>query len=114
MNSAASVIELLLIVAIAGGLYFLPWIVAHRRGNLNKGAVAVVDIFLGWTFVGWVVALAMAFGGTVAPAALRSAPRAVPGCPVIGHPCPHPASAHRWRRRAVACKACPCAGPVVA
>lgn len=46
------------------GLYFIPTIVALARkeqGNLaNIGPLIVVNVFLGWTFVGWVVALAMA------------------------------------------------------
>jgi hypothetical protein len=28
----------------------------------NKGSTIVVNVFLGWTFIGWVVALAMACG----------------------------------------------------
>jgi hypothetical protein len=48
----------LLIVAI--GLYFLPTIVAVTRKVTNTGSVAVINFFLGWTMIGWVVALAMA------------------------------------------------------
>jgi hypothetical protein len=40
--------------------YFLPTLVAAARSVPNLGSVAVVNVFLGWTFVGWVVALAMA------------------------------------------------------
>ncbi len=43
-------------------LYFLPSIAAFRRGRKNKESVLVVNIFLGWTLIGWVVALAMAVG----------------------------------------------------
>lgn len=42
------------------GLYFLPTIVATVRGVANTGSVAVINVFLGWTLIGWVVALAMA------------------------------------------------------
>jgi Superinfection immunity protein len=45
---------------IAIGLYFLPTIVAVARKVTNQGSVAVINFFLGWTLVGWVVALAMA------------------------------------------------------
>ena len=41
-------------------LYFLPVIIAKYRGVKHFGSIVVVDIFLGMTFVGWVVALAMA------------------------------------------------------
>lgn len=43
---------------LAGVIYFLPSIAA--RGQHNVGAVVVVNLFLGWTLIGWVVALAMA------------------------------------------------------
>jgi hypothetical protein len=41
-------------------LYFLPSIVAVARKVTNQGSVIVINLFLGWTFVGWVIALAMA------------------------------------------------------
>lgn len=41
-------------------LYFAPTIVAVGRKVVNTGSVIVVNLFLGWTLVGWVVALAMA------------------------------------------------------
>lgn len=50
----------IVIVGIVGTGYFFPTIVAGGRHHHNTGAIAVVNIFLGWTFIGWVVALAMA------------------------------------------------------
>jgi hypothetical protein len=41
-------------------LYFLPAIVAGMRGHHNSGSIFVLNLFLGWTFLGWIVALAMA------------------------------------------------------
>lgn len=41
-------------------VYFLPWLIAILRGRANGCAIGVVNIFLGWTLVGWVVALAWA------------------------------------------------------
>jgi hypothetical protein len=38
----------------------VPTIVAYRRHVPNRGAVVVINAFLGWTLIGWVVALAMA------------------------------------------------------
>ena len=43
-----------------GGLYFLPAIIAAVRNTHNSTAILLVNLFLGWTFVGWVVALVMA------------------------------------------------------
>jgi len=44
---------------IAFCIYFLPTFVArdHKNGN----SIAVLNLFLGWTFLGWVVALVWAF-----------------------------------------------------
>lgn len=44
-------------VAFLLGLYFLPSIGARLRGHPNAQAIIVLNLFLGWTFVGWVVAL---------------------------------------------------------
>jgi hypothetical protein len=46
-------------------LYFLPSIIAIPRKVPNIGSVVVVNFFLGWTFIGWVVALAMPFEAVV-------------------------------------------------
>lgn len=48
-------------------LYFLPTIIALARHARIAGAVVVVNLFLGWTFIGWVVALAMACGSAEEP-----------------------------------------------
>ncbi|MGW0559568.1 superinfection immunity protein [Streptomyces sp. NPDC003016] len=39
---------------------FVPAVIAFTRGVPNAGSVLVINVFLGWTVVGWVVALAMA------------------------------------------------------
>ena len=38
-------------------IYFLPSIVAHNRKHKNASAIAILNLFLGWTLLGWVVAL---------------------------------------------------------
>jgi len=45
-----------------GALYFVPTIIAIARSMKNKGSTIVINIFLGWTIIGWIVALAMACG----------------------------------------------------
>lgn len=42
-------------------IYFFPTIVAWMRGKKNGWGVIVVNLFLGWTLIGWVIALAWAF-----------------------------------------------------
>ena len=41
-------------------LYFIPTLVAVIRKVPNTGSVIVINLFLGWSLIGWVVALAMA------------------------------------------------------
>ena len=48
-------------------LYFLPTIIAAARDRHNKGAIFLLNFFLGWTFVGWVVALVWAVSSTPPP-----------------------------------------------
>lgn len=41
-------------------LYFIPTILACVKGRVNKGAIFALNFFLGWSLVGWVVALVWA------------------------------------------------------
>ena len=40
--------------------YFLPSIIALARSKRNILAIFLLNLFLGWTFIGWVVALVWA------------------------------------------------------
>ncbi|HUA92744.1 MAG TPA: superinfection immunity protein [Terracidiphilus sp.] len=42
------------------GLYFLPAIIAAVRHAHNTGGILLVNIFFGWTVIGWFAALLMA------------------------------------------------------
>ncbi|SED47692.1 Superinfection immunity protein [Streptomyces sp. TLI_105] len=50
-------VPMVLVVAL---LYFVPTVVAIVRSVPNRGSVIVVNVFLGWTVLGWIIALAMA------------------------------------------------------
>jgi len=41
-------------------IYFIPAIVAHYKEHTKESSIMVVNLFLGWTFLGWVIALAWA------------------------------------------------------
>jgi hypothetical protein len=41
-------------------LYFLPAIIAAARRTHNATGILLMNLFLGWTVVGWFVALLMA------------------------------------------------------
>jgi hypothetical protein len=40
--------------------YMLPTIIAAVRSRSNTGSIGVLNFFLGWTLIGWVVALSWA------------------------------------------------------
>lgn len=41
--------------------YILPTIIALLRNHPNTAPIAIVNLFLGWTVIGYIVALAWAF-----------------------------------------------------
>ena len=49
------------VVAILTLGYMLPWAVAATRGKINSGAIFWLNLLLGWTVVGWIIALVMSF-----------------------------------------------------
>jgi len=51
-----TVLGLLLVVLICA-LYFLPTLIAFLRQHKNKLAIFLLNLFLGWTILGWVVSL---------------------------------------------------------
>lgn len=93
--------------AFAIGLvgYFLPAIVARGREHRQMIAIVVLNAFLGWTVLGWVVALVWACmaqpePAPSAPLAFREMP--APGGGAGGYEPPRstgnatPAAVHRW------------------
>ncbi len=53
-------LALALLAVVLLGLYFLPTIVGAARKVVNIGSVFAINLLLGWSLIGWVVALAMA------------------------------------------------------
>ncbi|GEM_PF-2687942 len=49
-----------LFVAWAGGMYLLPSMIGAHRGAGHSTRISMINVFLGWTGIGWLVALAMA------------------------------------------------------
>jgi len=49
-----------LAIALILGIYFLPDWIAQSRGHPNRGSIFILNLFLGWTFLGWVAALVWA------------------------------------------------------
>ena len=49
-----------IILLIVLAFYFIPSLIAATRSGKRRSAIFVLNIFLGWTLVGWVVALVWA------------------------------------------------------
>lgn len=43
--------------------YFVPTYYAKRRGHPSHSAIFILNLFLGWTLIGWVGALVWSFSG---------------------------------------------------
>jgi UDP-N-acetylmuramyl pentapeptide phosphotransferase/UDP-N-acetylglucosamine-1-phosphate transferase len=54
----SATVSIVLAVLTVG--YMLPWMIAALRGKSNHWAVMVLNLLLGWTLIGWVIALVMA------------------------------------------------------
>jgi Superinfection immunity protein len=85
-----------LLFALFAALYFLPALLAQGRTHPNLGAIFALNLLLGWTLLGWVIALVWA---------LASAPIAGPAESPRGRlPCPF--CAERILPTAVICRFC--------
>lgn len=51
-----------LTLGVLFAVYFAPAFTGWQRQVRNPGQVAVVNLLLGWTVIGWVIALVMAYG----------------------------------------------------
>ena len=49
-----------LLVSILSLFYFLPFAIAFHKKRANTGAIFALNLFLGWSLIGWVVALVWA------------------------------------------------------
>jgi len=104
------VLGALMFIVVVLGLYATPWIVAALRKAPHVGVVAVINVFLGWTVIGWFVALAMAFrprpSKLAADDETAGAPGAepLPASALMVRECPH--CEQQMPREARACTHC--------
>jgi hypothetical protein len=93
--------EVLILLVFAGIVYFIPSLTA--KGKPNFGPVFVINLFLGWSLIGWVVALAMATSKPSPPVLVQAGqpeagPPTAPQVPAGWYPDPTPErpNRHRW------------------
>jgi ABC-type sugar transport system permease subunit len=49
-----------ILITILSLFYFLPFAIAFNKRRANTGAIFALNLFLGWSLVGWVIALVWA------------------------------------------------------
>lgn len=54
--------EMLIVLLV---LYFVPSLIAMARKHSNIAPVLIINLFFGWTIIGWIVSLAWAFTDNV-------------------------------------------------
>ena len=87
LSSIAAVIVLGDVAVMSAALYLLPVLIGRLRRVPDLGSVAVINVLLGWTLLGWAAALAMA---------LRSTHPGPPPVQVVQHfPQPQPWPGHQ-------------------
>ena len=60
MEALIGLIFILILGAIALGVYFLPTILAKVNNQPNFASIFVLNLFLGWSLIGWVLSLVWA------------------------------------------------------
>lgn len=50
-----------LVIIVFFVIYFIPSYIAYKKNHNNKVPILLLNVFLGWTFLGWVAALIWSF-----------------------------------------------------
>ena len=58
-----AIIAVIVIVFIVTLIHFVPTIIAFKRGAASRWIIFLVNLFLGWTFLVWIIALIWACEG---------------------------------------------------
>lgn len=68
-SSAATVMGMLIGGTVGLVLYFAPTFVATQREHASRDGIVVLNVLLGWTVLGWIIALVWAASGQHATSA---------------------------------------------
>jgi hypothetical protein len=97
-SAIITVIVLSNIALASGALYLLPVLIGWVRRVPDLGAVAVINVLLGWTLAGW-AALAMALRSVRQPGAFVQSVQNLPTPPSAGPVTTTPPTRPDWAGR---------------
>ena len=66
MDGVGTIIAIFVVLTVLLAVYFLPTIIAVCQSHRNTVSIVVVNFFLGWTIVGWVLTVAWALSNASA------------------------------------------------
>ncbi|MFI5024224.1 MAG: superinfection immunity protein [Alphaproteobacteria bacterium] len=58
---------------LGAAVAYIPTFIAYARGHRKQTSILIINLFLGWTIIGWIAALIWALTGRNATDAQRSA-----------------------------------------
>lgn len=61
-------INALVLLAVLLIVYFIPSIIAYKRWHNNGTSIFILNLLLGWTFLGWVACLVWSLSSDTQPA----------------------------------------------
>lgn len=66
------------LMMLIGMIYFAPYRLARRRGHPQAGSILILNLFIGFTGIGWVIAYAWAHSHIETPPAAPYTPQPRP------------------------------------
>lgn len=61
MSTIISLVNILLLIYLGLVIYFIPSLIAYRKNHANINQIFILNLLLGWIFIGWVIALIWAY-----------------------------------------------------
>lgn len=47
----------MVVIFVVGFIYLIPAVIASQRNHHQTGAILILNLFMGWTALGWLAAL---------------------------------------------------------
>lgn len=71
MTDTAALVNLVMVILLILTVYFIPAAVASHRRHRNAAAIFMTNLLLGWTFLGWAVAMIWACTANTRPQEIK-------------------------------------------